>query len=74
MKKENRTIVIIVPGCVLLSFLFSPHFALFFNDKEISKYAGLVIFKGGVPYRDAFDHKPPLIYFLNALGWAGSSW
>jgi hypothetical protein len=51
-----------------------PTSELFFDDKEIFRYAGLVIYKGGVPYRDFFDHKPPLIYFLNAFYWYFDSW
>src|SRR5262249_12585228 len=31
----------------------------------IYRYIGRVIERGGTPYRDVFDHKPPLIYFLN---------
>ena len=29
---------------------------------------GKVILQGGMPYRDAFDHKGPLMYLINALG------
>jgi hypothetical protein len=30
--------------------------------------------KGGVPYRDVFDHKPPLIYFISYLGLFLGGW
>jgi hypothetical protein len=30
--------------------------------------------KGGVPYRDAFDYKPPLIFFLNYVGVLLNGW
>lgn len=29
---------------------------------------GMLIYNGGIPYTDAFDHKPPIIYLLNFLG------
>src|SRR5450432_37812 len=69
IKKEQYCLLFIILGSVSLNFLNAPFSEIFFDDKEIFKYAGLVIFKGGVPYRDMFDHKPPLIYFLNALHW-----
>ena len=57
----------IVTGLVslLLSFKYFSSFDLFFDDKEIFKYTGFLVNKGLVPYKDFFDHKPPLIFFLN---------
>jgi hypothetical protein len=72
-KKQQLGLFFLILGSVALSFLNSPLSEIFFDDKEIFKYAGLVIYKGGVPYRDFFDHKPPLIYFFNAL-WPVSAW
>jgi hypothetical protein len=74
IKKEHYSILFIILGSVALNFLNSPHSEIFSDDKEIFRYAGLVIYKGGVPYRDIFDHKPPLIYFFNALNWYTSPW
>ena len=37
-------------------------------DSGVFQYIGKVILNGGMPYRDAFDHKGPLIYLINALG------
>jgi hypothetical protein len=74
IKKEHYSILFIILGSVALNFLNSPLSEIFSDDKEIFKYAGLVIYKGGVPYRDFFDHKPPLIYFFNALNWYISPW
>jgi hypothetical protein len=74
IKKSHYSLLFIILGSVSLNFLNSPLSEMFFDDKEIFKYAGLVIYKGGVPYRDFFDHKPPLIYFLNFLNWYGSPW
>lgn len=38
------------------------------EDAGLFMYAGQLILDGGLPYRDVWDHKPPLIYFLDALG------
>lgn len=37
-------------------------------DSSVFLYIGQRIVDGYVPYRDIFDHKPPLIFFINALG------
>jgi hypothetical protein len=74
IKRSHYHLLFLILGSISLNFLFSPLSEIFFDDKEIFKYAGLVIYKGGVPYRDFFDHKPPLIYFFNALNWYASPW
>lgn len=38
------------------------------RDSGVFLYAGWRILNGEVPYRDVWDHKPPMIFFLNALG------
>ncbi|HEY4285553.1 MAG TPA: hypothetical protein VGN00_00520 [Puia sp.] len=67
MKKENWSLLFILSASVLLSLLYIPGFGHnpLSGDKEVYRYIGQVIRNGGVPYRDAFDHKPPLIFFLN---------
>ena len=50
---------------VLLSLLYVPPYDMPCGDKEVYRYVGRVVQRGGVPYRDVFDHKPPLIFFLN---------
>ena len=37
-------------------------------DSSVFNYIARVILKGGMPYRDTFDHKGPLIYLIDALG------
>lgn len=38
-------------------------------------YVGQRMLAGDLPYRDVWDHKPPIIYYVNALGLAsGSRW
>ncbi len=36
-------------------------------DNNVYKYVGQVIRDGGMPYRDTFDHKGPLLYIAYAL-------
>jgi hypothetical protein len=38
------------------------------NDSNIFKYVALLMSKGGMPYKDTFDHKGPLLYIINYLG------
>lgn len=37
-------------------------------DSSVFEYVGRLMGKGGVMYRDTFDHKGPLVYFINWLG------
>jgi len=46
-------------------------------DSAIFQYVGRGITNGQLPYRDLYDHKPPAIFYINALGLAlsgGSRW
>lgn len=74
MKKGYLSFIIVLTACILAGFIHCPLFELYFDDKEIFKYCGFVLSKGGVPYRDFFDHKPPLIFFLNYAGLLIGSW
>jgi hypothetical protein len=65
MMKKNYTFLLVLLASLLLSLLYIPKYNEMQADKEIFRYVGVVILKGGVPYRDVFDHKPPLIFFLN---------
>lgn len=47
------------PGCKAINY----------SDGSIYQYLGYLILKGKIPYRDAFDHKGILLYFINALGY-----
>lgn len=38
------------------------------RDSGVFLYVGWRLLSGDVPYRDVWDHKPPLIYFVDALG------
>ncbi|MCR4791500.1 MAG: glycosyltransferase family 39 protein [Lachnospiraceae bacterium] len=37
-------------------------------DSAVFQYVAGMMLKGYMPYRDAFDHKGPLLYFINAVG------
>ena len=39
------------------------------SDSEIFRLMGKVWAEGGLPYVDYWDHKGPLIFFTNMLGW-----
>jgi len=65
MIKKNYGLLFILLASLLLSMMYIPRFNTLTADKEIYRYIGRVLLRGGVPYRDVFDHKPPLIFFLN---------
>ena len=74
MNQRYYSLLFLTAACLLLSLLYCPPVDLVGGDKEIFRYGGLVIFKGGVPYRDFFDHKPPLIFFLNVTAFLVGEW
>lgn len=41
-----------------------------FKDSGVFLYFGWRILNGELPYRDMWDHKPPVIFYVNALGLA----
>ena len=74
-KKLNKDIVfpsvIIFTILVLLLFVcpFSPIHRYCFETDEIAyRVVSKGLLKGKIPYRDLFDHKGPLLYFVYALG------
>lgn len=60
--------------CALGAFLYlgarTRFFAPITFDEEIFIWSGWVVKNGGVPYKDLFQPKPPVIFFANALGLA----
>ncbi|MCB0076373.1 MAG: glycosyltransferase family 39 protein [Anaerolineales bacterium] len=43
------------------------------RDSGVFLYSGWRILAGEVPYRDLWDHKPPVIFYIDALGlWLGN--
>jgi 4-amino-4-deoxy-L-arabinose transferase-like glycosyltransferase len=74
MNRSYTPFLFLLAACGLLTLLYCPPVDIPVDDKEVFRYAGQVIFKGGVPYRDFFDHKPPLIFFFNFFGLLLGSW
>lgn len=44
------------------------HIGNTYTDSSVFNYVARVIVRGGMPYRDTFDHKGPLIYLIDAFG------
>ena len=38
-------------------------------DSYVYRYMGMLMAKGGIPYRDAFDNKGPILYLINCIGY-----
>jgi len=38
-------------------------------DSSAFRYMGMLMAKGGIPYRDAFDNKGPFMYFIQFIGY-----
>ena len=67
-KRENFFTGLIILFYFFHAFTASPLFVGYGYDREVFRYFGMLIYNGGIPYVDAFDHKPPVIYFLYFLG------
>lgn len=63
-----RAIVVVVLVAILVHLPNFPVGTAPQEDAGVFLYAGQKILDGGLPYRDVWDHKPPLIYLLDALG------
>ncbi len=46
----------------------NPYTTIPSRDANMFLYAGRLITQGAIPYIDFWDHKPPAIFYLNALG------
>ena len=71
-EKEGFAYVFLVLYALILllwySFTTSPLYNRIGFDSEIFKVFGIGILEGKIPYRDLFDHKGPVIFFINVLG------
>jgi hypothetical protein len=74
MKATYYSYIAVGVTSLILSLIYCPPYDIYFDDKEIFKYCGFLIGKGQVPYKDFFDHKPPLIFFINYFGSLLGSW
>jgi len=73
-ERKNYSLIGVLVACVVLNLPYIPYYNPLLCDTEVYRYVALVMQKGGVPYRDVFDHKPPLIYFINYLGLFLGGW
>ena len=64
--------------CALLILIpYCPFFHLPNRDSGVFLYAGQQILNDSIPYSDFWDHKTPLIFYINAFGLilgAGTNW
>jgi hypothetical protein len=55
-------------GLLVLGILSNPLFSYPGRDGGIFLYIGSLILKGKIPYRDVWENKGPLVFYINALG------
>ncbi len=63
-------ILLIFAACLLLYGAFFPLRENYYpsHDYSIFAYIGQQILRGKIPYTQLWDHKPPVIFYLNAIG------
>ena len=70
--------ILIALGVLIALLPASPlNMPLTYRDSGVFLYMGWRILHGEIPYRDLWDHKPPVIFYVDALGLAlanGSRW
>jgi len=68
-KNDHKTLFIAIFIGTVIVLNFFPHMILApGHDSGIFLYHGQRILEGDLPYRDIWDHKPPMIFYINALG------
>jgi hypothetical protein len=73
MKKSlvNRILEYSIIFCVCICALYPinpSRMPVAARDSGVFLYVGQRILNGELPYRDVWDHKPPVIFYINALG------
>jgi hypothetical protein len=69
LKKLLLPISLSLAGTLIVLFPSNPeNMTLPSRDSGVFLYVGWRLLKGDIPYKDIWDHKPPLIYFIDALG------
>lgn len=63
-------IVLVFVSCVFVYGAFLPLRDNYYpsHDYSIFAYIGQQILRGKMPYTELWDHKPPLIFYINAVG------
>ena len=62
------TISLVLTAGAWASWLWSGQWSLLAGDASLFYYIGQQVGNGTLLYRDIWDHKPPLLFFLNGLG------
>ena len=70
---ESRSDLITILAVILGSLLImSPYLPVFSEnmdrDSGVFIYTGKQVLDGKIPYLDVWDHKGPLLYYINAFG------
>jgi hypothetical protein len=70
--KGHWSLILSIAACVIIGiaaiYPLNPNIMKFAGqDSGVFLYTGTKILNGEVPYIDVWDHKPPLIYFVDAL-------
>src|SRR5687767_13566630 len=68
---QERIIPVLVSfvGTLIALFPSNPNnMTLPSRDSGVFLYMGWRFLSGDIPYKDVWDHKPPLIYFIDAIG------
>ncbi len=69
LRKTLLPILASTIGTIIALFPNNPNnMTLPSRDSGVFLYVGWRFLNGDLPYRDVWDHKPPLIYFVDALG------
>src|ERR1041385_4209258 len=69
LKEIAIPILASVLGTIIALFPSNPaNMTLPSRDSGVFLYVGWRFLSGDIPYRDVWDHKPPLVYFVDALG------
>jgi hypothetical protein len=72
MRLRERVLITIVLAALSAGALWIDRSIQFFigRDSSLFLYVAQRIQDGGLPYRDVWDHKPPLIYYFGVIGLA----
>jgi hypothetical protein len=70
MRTFRHAFLVIPPALLFAAYLLLAWMQPMHIDSGVFFYAGQVIARGGAPYVDVWEHKGPLLFLLNALGYS----
>ncbi len=74
MKRDKLNAIVLLLITMILSISLAPPFTGGGHDKQVFIYGAMAIWKGQIPYKAFYDHKPPLIFLFLALAWPFKAW